>query len=627
LDNLIGTKAKLSLPAGIVSDSKGNLFVLDQGNNRIRMIAATSNAVSTFAGNGNANTVDGKGTTTASFRALNSIAIDKYDNLYVSQAIQGQSFIRMITPDTVVTTIAKYATEDPTCINCDLINYPKGIAVDVTGNLFVSMGLGNQIVQITPTTYTISPALPAGLVFNGATGSISGTPTAVQANTTYEITAKNVMGLSKTTISISVYNPNLPPKISYTNTSFTFSTNSSINPLTPTITDGNVGSDKSYNVSTFAGTGVQGVATGSLATAQFNKPRGIVINSNGDFIVSDRVGHRLRKIDITADKVSIYGGDGTADLKDGSLASAQFAEPSGMAYDRKGNLFVADYRYNSIRKIDGNGKVTTFAGSKTPGNINANSSFASFTNPTDVAINANGDLFIADNGNNCIRKIDVVAAVTEFAGSDTPGLTNNRGIFAKFDHPTGLAFDGNGNLFVADNGNNCIRKIDVNGNVSTFAGGTANTPGLIDATGTNAKFKNPMYLTVDASGSIFVTDFNNNAIRKITVDGSVTTVAGLTGVQGVQDGNSTIATFYQPSGIVIDSTGVLYVADEGNNKIRSIRPLGGFYISPALPAGLTFNTMTGEISGTPTRAGTTTHKITAFNNVNKGSTYITIIVR
>lgn len=624
-DDGVGRKAMFYGPRGIVQDSKGNLFVADAGNNRIRMISP-NRVVTTFAGNGNGATIDGKGTTTASFSSLNSIAIDKYDNLYVTEARQGKSFIRMITPDSIVTTIAKYASNDPTCTNCDLINFPRGIIVDnATGNLFVNMGLGNQIIQLIPTKYTISPALPNGLVFNGATGSISGKPTNPQVSATYTITAMNIKGSTNTTISISVQDPTIPPSISYKNNSYSFPVNTVISTLTPTIT-GVVGNDISCMVSTFAGTGVRGDAIGSLATTQFKGPRGLAINSNGDFIVSDRIGHRLRKIDIATNEVSIYAGNGSADLKDGALLQAQFGEPSGMIYDTNGNLFVADYRNNSIRKITTAGDVSTFAGSKIEGLVDGVGNAAKFTTPTGLTIDANNNLFVVDNGNNCIRKITITGNVTTFAGSKSSGLVN--GIAAKFDSPTGIAIDANSNLYVADNGNNCIRKITSDGTVSTFAGGNNTNSGLVNATGIAARFKNPMDLVIDGFGNIFVTDFNNNAIRKITADGVVTTIAGSsTGTAGSQDGNGASATFKQPCGIVIDKNGILYVADEGNNKIRKLTPLGGFYISPALPAGLSFNTTTGEITGTPTQVGTTNHTITAFNSLGKASTTVTIVVR
>jgi len=207
--------------------------------------------------------------------------------------------------------------------------------------------------------------------------------------------------------------------------------------------------------------------------------------------------------------------------------------------------------------------VNTYAGSSS-GLYNANGIAAKFSGPNDMVIDNNGIIYVVDSSNHVIRRIDTDGNVTTFAGS-SQGFLDGAPTVAKFDSPRGIAVDNQGNVFVADTGNNSIRKISPAGFVSTIAGSTG-LAGFVDGNAFVAKFATPNSLVVDNQGNVFVADTGNNRIRKISPSGDVTTFAGSS--LGYTDGNGENAKFNDPYGIDIDINGNLYVADLANQSIR-----------------------------------------------------------
>lgn len=258
---------------------------------------------------------------------------------------------------------------------------------------------------------------------------------------------------------------------------------------------------------------------------------------------------------------------------DGQGTAARFYGPEGQAIDSAGNIYVADYLNNAIRKIAPDGTVTTLAGHPAEwnyGSADGVGSLAQFHNPTGVAVDTSGNVYVADSGNHTIRKITPYGLVTTIAGSPgTHGSNDGVGTAARFDYPAGIAVDKTGNLFVADSLNCTIRKIALSGMVTTIAG----APGLggtADGTGTSARFLKPNGVTLDSTGNIYVADTNNHAIRKITPDGVVTTLAGRPGVAGHVDGPGADARFALPFNTAFDGSGNLYVADGATHTVRKI---------------------------------------------------------
>jgi DNA-binding beta-propeller fold protein YncE len=257
---------------------------------------------------------------------------------------------------------------------------------------------------------------------------------------------------------------------------------------------------------------------------------------------------------------------GFAGFADGTLATAQFSSPRGICADQTGTiLYVADSGNNLIRKIDLNANfVSTIAGS-TEGYADGIGTSAQFYRPVGVCLDSNGFLFVAEALNHKIRKIDLTTnTVTTFAGS-TQGYANGTGTTAKFNNPTGICIDTNNNLYVSEYFGNKIRKITPTRQVTNYAGSGLAT--FADGIGTAASFYSPLALCSDAQNNIYVSDSFNSKIRKIEPNGMVTTITGIDG--GYIDGTLSQAKFIIPDGICIDSNNNLYVNDL-NNKIRKI---------------------------------------------------------
>ncbi|MCU0431695.1 MAG: SBBP repeat-containing protein [Cytophagaceae bacterium] len=322
-------------------------------------------------------------------------------------------------------------------------------------------------------------------------------------------------------------------------------------------------------VNTLAGTGTVGSADGAGISSSFHFPYGVAIHPlTGELYVADTDNHKIRKIN-SSGVVSTFAGLGTSGFKDGSLSVATFSSPTGIAIDSLGNFYVADYANNRIRKISASGVVSTFAGSlvNTPGTIDGNGTEARFTSPTGVAVDSTGNVYVADLFSHKIRKITPAGQVSTLAGSGIIGFQEGSGSNARFNRPTGVAVDWAGNVYVADWYNHRIRKVTPQGDVSTLAGSGAQ--GSSDGPGNTASFLYPYGIAVDRAGNVYVADGDNHKIRKITPSGTVSTLAG-TGVAGSDDGTGVQASFNFPSGICVDSIGFIYVADTENHKIRKI---------------------------------------------------------
>jgi sugar lactone lactonase YvrE len=272
---------------------------------------------------------------------------------------------------------------------------------------------------------------------------------------------------------------------------------------------------------------------------------------------------------------TLAGSVTNAGSADGVGSAAQFGQPWSPVIDSASNIYVADVEFSTIRKITPQGSVSTFAGqTNIQGSTDGVGTNASFSNPYGLAIDSSNNLYVADTGNETIRKITPDGAVRTLAGlAGNYGSTDGIGSAALFGSPRGIAVDTNGNLYVADTSNETIRKVTPAGVVTTLAG-LVNNFGTADGTGNGARFNFPSALAVDASGNIYVADNQNAAIRKVTPAGVVTTLAGFTGSGGAADGTGNIARFNTPTGIAIDATGNIYVADNGNNVIREVTQAG-----------------------------------------------------
>ncbi|CAN5153396.1 SBBP repeat-containing protein [soil metagenome] len=259
-----------------------------------------------------------------------------------------------------------------------------------------------------------------------------------------------------------------------------------------------------------------------------------------------------------------------------NIYATGFKNPQGLAIDGSGNLYVGDMYNNLVRKVSPTGVVSTIAGNGSQGLANGTGTAAVFASPYGIAVDASNTIYVTDRGNSLIRQISPGQVVTTLAGGysgySNGFATNGTGTGSSFYGPTGLAIDASGNLYVSDTENNLIRKISPGAIVTTFAGSYGNF-GSVNGTGTAATFYAPAGLAVDAYGNVYVADAANMLIRKISPSGIVTTLAG-SGARGAANGAADKASFNAPAGVAVDALGNVYVADTGNNMIRKINTSG-----------------------------------------------------
>lgn len=545
-----GNLARFDYPAGITADDSGNLYVADSANNAIRKIVIATGAVTTLAGSssssGSTDSPAGPGST-ARFDFPTGVAFDGMGNLYVTDS--GNNTIRKIVIATeAVTTIAGSAasagtTDSPSGPGtAALFDNPTGVAIGNDGNIYVADQNNFTIRKIVPTAGAVTTLAGAA----GSAGKVDGTG----ANAKFEF----------------------PSTLTVDANGDLFVADSS-NHLIRKVTTAGV-------VTTLAGTGnFSGSTDGTGAAALFDFPTGIAADGNGNLYVGDSNNHTIRKIVIATGIVTTHAASGgKAGSTNGTGTAARFKNPTGLTVDQNKNVFVADTGNSTIRKATGAGVVTKLAGDPGfTGNDNGTGDFALFDNPYGIVVDEDGNVYVADTNNHTIRKITSTGLTTTFAGSaGVSGSTDapsGPATVARFHFPAGLALDEDGNLYVADTGNSIIRKITPAGVVTTLAG-LAETTGSTDDTGNLARFNSPNAVAVDDDGNVYVADTNNHTIRKITAEGVTSTLAGLAGNTGSTDDTGSLARFILPKGIAVEANGNIVVADTGNLTIRKITQAG-----------------------------------------------------
>ncbi len=531
-----GTEARFSRPADVAVDAQGNLYVADMANEAIRKIAPDG-MVTTLAGkardSGDAN---GPGAE-ARFYTPSGIAVDTQGNVYVTDG--DNHVIRKITPQGVVSVLAGVSGEsgfgDGPALEAQF-NSPAAVAVAEDGTVFVADS-DNHVIRKISTRGVVSTVAGSP----GHEGSEDGTGSRARFSSPQGLTVdKGILYVAD-------------------------SGNDTLRKITP-----------AGVVTTLAGkAGESGHEDGIGAAARFDGLMGVRVDAQGVIWVVDGNNHVIRQV-TPQGKVSTWaGGVGKSGSTDGPAREARFNSPSGMALDAAGNVYVADTLNEVIRKITPAGEVSTLAGwAPHPGKGNGTAEGARFDQPQSVAMDSAGVLYVADRENHTIRKVMPSGMVTTLAGqAGESGDADGKGAQASFNTPQGLTVDGSGKVIVTDSHNDTLRQITPQGVVTTIAG-HAGESGDTDGPSKKARFNTPVGVRADSQGNLYVVDFENHTLRKVSAQGVVSTLAGQAPEAGDADGSGAQARLNEPADLAVDQAGVIYVADHGNHVIRKVTPDG-----------------------------------------------------
>ena len=512
-------------------------------------------------------------------------------------------------PATYVVRATNAGGSTTTNLSVTVNDLAPGFDYGASSSLF---GKDLPITPLTPTStggtitaWSVAPALPAGLAFSTSTGGISGTPTVGAASQTYTITASNSGGsLAKVltiavataapTISSFLASPGTVPTGNPTTLTWTLSgdpasaltingasvlggVSASVTPHRRQVYTLSASNLKGSNqaLATVAARGLDllagnvdgpGWVDGTGGAARFNQPQGLAVDGGGNLYVSDSSNQTIRKITPAGAVTTVAGSVGQMAGWDGTPGG--FRNPAGLAVDAAGNLYVADRGNSSIRKVTAAGVVSTLAGSSgSSGSADGTGATARFAAPSSLALTTAGDLIVADTNNHLLRKVTAAGVVTTLAGSaGLSGIADGTGGTARFTYPEGVAVHANGNIYVTDRGNQTLRQVTPAGVVTTLAG-SPGLSGTLDGTGSAARFYNPRRVAVDGAGDLWVSD-GSQTLRKVTTTGVVTTAAGTASAYGWVDGPATSARFNGLAGLAILPSGRLAIADEFNHAVR-----------------------------------------------------------
>ena len=584
-DGTNGT-AHFNAPAGIASDNATNLYVADAGNNTIRKITPAG-VVTTLAGlAGNPGSTNGTNSA-ARFFGPSGVVVDSAGNIYVADA--GNNAIRLITPSGAVSTFAgtpgTSGSQNGPATNA-LFNFPESLGIDQSNNIYVADTLNSIIRKITPSGNVSTLAGTPGAVGNAnGTNALFRRPEGLVADAVGNVYVVDTGNSTVRAITPAGFVSTIAGLAGTAGSADGTGTNARFSDSTGIIEDGAgnlyVTDDANNTVrkvtqggvtTTLAGTAGSGSMDGTTSAARFNYPSGVVVDSGGNTFISDHFNHTIRKITPSGVVSTFAGLAGVSGTNDGLNNLARFFNPSGLAIDSANNLYVADSGNHAIRQITPLGIVSTLAGSGgSSGYVDATGTAARFNNPLAVAVDAATNVFVSDNGNLVIRVINPAKAVITLAGGAGYGSLDGFSTNASFAGPTGIAVDGGENVYVSDSPTSIIRKITPDGTVSTIAG-SSGTIGLVDGTGSTAHFGYPAGLALDLSNNLVVADLGNNTVRLISPQGMVSTMAGFPGLTGNTDGIGVAATFLSPHDVAVDNLGYVYITDAGNYTVRTTHP-------------------------------------------------------
>jgi uncharacterized protein (TIGR03437 family) len=536
--------AQLSSPGGVVVDSSGNLYVADESNSRVRRISAAG-TITTVAGNGTQGYAGFTGpATSAWFSNPIAVAMDSTNNLYIAD--YGNNVVRKVTAAGNITTVAGNGTRgysgDGNAAVSALLSLPYGIAVDGSGSLYIADNGNNAVRKVSPAGVITTIAGNGKKGFSGD----GGPATAAQLNGPEGITLDSAGNLY----------------IADTG-------NNSVRMISPAGT-----------ITTVAGTGDPGYAGdgGTALSSQLNGPESVTTDAAGNLYIADYGNNVVRKVS-RSNIVTTLAGNGSFEYSGdgGSAMNAQLYRPTGITIDRAGNLYFVDGGNNVVRRISPTGIIAKFAGNGTIGYAGdgGSATAAQLNNAQGLAADSAGNLYIADYGNECIRRVSLDGVITTIAGNGKIGFSGDGGpsTSAQLAFPFGVAADLAGNLYISDTGNARIRRISPSGIITTIAGTGVSGHSGDSGPATNAALIGPGAITVDGAGNIYFLD--GSYVRRISSAGIITTIAGI-GISGYtgDGGAANRAEIGNSAGITVDNEQNVYITDSSTMRVRRVSSTG-----------------------------------------------------
>ncbi|MGP0070460.1 MAG: hypothetical protein ACLPWF_00800 [Bryobacteraceae bacterium] len=577
-------QAELSFPTGIVLDAAGNMYIADEGNARVRRIAVDG-TIDTVAGNGNYPYAGDNGPATSAQMDPVAVAVDSQGNLYIADASNYR--IRKVDTNGIITTIAGTGQSGNTLTGTSAMSTQIGLIYDLTvdaaGNIYLADGTNNEVTEITTTG---TATVVAGGVQTGTYSDGVPATTAVMAPDGVAIVSGSLYISDANIYNSVIHRVDLSTGLIYTLAGsgvlgFAGDGGTALSaeldyPAGIVVSGGAVYFADVFNarvrkvadgvINSVAGTGIRD--NGPAADAFLNFPEGITIDGAGDILVADTGNAEAREFKI--------GGNINP------IGQLQGGEPFGVTVDPAGNFYVTDEEFSfsgetpHVLKLGVDGATTILAGNGGNGfsGDNGPATLAALNQPQGVAVDASGNIYVADWGNSRIRKIDTNGNISTFAGNGKGQFSGDNGpaISAGMD-PYDLAFDSVGNLFVVDQSNNRIRMIAPNGTITTVVGTGVQGYAGDGGPGTQALLNFPSGIAVDRSGNLYIADEGNAVVRRVTPPGLITTIAGNgTFTPSAGDGGPATAAQLDPFGLALDATGNLYVTDSFNDHVRVLTP-------------------------------------------------------
>ncbi len=592
-------QAQLNQPNNVSVDKDGNLIICDAGNFRIRRVATDGN-ISTIVGRGQVGFGgDGGQATDALLNVPVGAVADQAGNLYFSD--RNNHRVRKVAAGTgIITTIAGFGPTNPTSgaggFNGDgfaalasALNFPTGLAVDPAGDLYIGDRDNGRVRKLVvaatndPAPPTIAITTPtSSATFTTMSGALSLSGSASDNVSVFQVRWSNDRGGSGAAFGTTSWSA---PNITLL---------AGLNNLTVTALDanGNAATAKlavTFNaaqiITAFVGVGGQGdTGDGGAAIAARLSPFGLAVDQSSNLLAADDEAHRVRRI-TPGGAIGAFAGSGALGSSgDGAAATgATMNFPSDMVVDANGNVYISDTNNNRVRRVAPNGVITAYAGTGVAdfGGDNGPAAQANLISPAGLALDSAGNLYIADSGNARVRKVTAsTGVITTVAGNGSRGFSGDGGqaTQATFKLPFGIAVDPSGVLYILDRFDHRIRRVATDGVITTIAGTGQGGYNGDDRPASGARINAGGFMTTDANGNLYFADFLNHRVRKITIStGMISTIAG-NGTPGFggDGGEPAKSQIFLPTDVAIDSAGNVYIADWGNFQIRKVQSTVGF---------------------------------------------------